>query len=87
MIVIYRKVSIYPTGVSGKKCFLKYQTRDKKYLEFYFLPTRVFSHFEGKFSMRKLSVSIFGQTTGSMIYTVSREPIRLPEIQNPVFGI
>ena len=35
----------------------------------------------------KLSVSIFGQTTGYGIYTVSREPIRLPEIQNPVFGI
>ena len=32
-------------------------------------------------------VSIFGQTTEYMIYTVNREPIRLPEIQYPVFGI
>ena len=28
-----------------------------------------------------------GQTTGYRIYTVSREPIRLPEIQYPVCGI
>ena len=62
--------------------FIKYQT-----LELYFLPTRIFVHFEGKFSVMKLSVSIFGQTTGYRIYTVSREPIRLPEIRYPVFGI
>ena len=37
--------------------------------------------------MMKLSVSIFGQTTEYRIYTVSREPIILPEIQYPVFGI
>ena len=37
--------------------------------------------------MIKLSVSIFGKTIGYMIYTVSREPIRLPEIQYLVFGI
>ena len=56
--------------------------------------TRVFSYFEGKFTMIKLSVSIFGQTAGSRIYTVhvgrkpvGRELIRLPEIQYPVFGI
>ena len=59
----------------------------KKYLEFYFLPTRVFGHFERKFSVKKLSVSKFGQTTGYRIYTASREPIRLLEIQYPVFGI
>ena len=38
---------------------------------------------------QKLNVaisSIFGQTTGHRIYTVSREPIRIPEIQYPVFG-
>ena len=57
------------------------------YLEFYFLPTRFVGHFEGKLSVIKLSVSIFGQTTGYSIYTVSREPIRLPENQYPVFGI
>ena len=35
--------------------------------------------------MIKLLVSIFGQPTGYRIYTVSREPIRLLEIQYPVF--
>ena len=49
--------------------------------------SRVLGHFEGKFSVIKLSVSIFGQTKGYRIYTVRREPIRLPEIQYPVFGI
>ena len=49
----------------------------------FFLPTRVFGSFQGNFSVIKLSVSIFGQTTGYSIYTVSREPIRLPEIQLP----
>ena len=34
-----------------------------------------------------VSVSIFGQITRYRIYTVSREPIRLLEIQYPVFGI
>ena len=42
---------------------------------------------EGKFSVLKLSVSIFGQTTGYRIYTVSRESIRLPKIQYLVFGV
>ena len=37
--------------------------------------------------MIKLSVSISGQTAGYRIYTVSKEPIRLPEVQYPVFGI
>ena len=32
-------------------------------------------------------VSIFGETTVYKIYTVSREPIRLLEVQYPVFGI
>ena len=38
--------------------------------------------------MIKLSVSIFGQITGHRIYTVSREPIRLPKfnIQCLVFN-
>ena len=39
--------------------FNKYQTLDKKYIEFYFLPTRVFGDFEAKFSVIKLLVSIF----------------------------
>ena len=37
--------------------------------------------------MIKLSVSIFGQTAVYRIYTMSREPIRLPEFQYTVFGI
>ena len=37
--------------------------------------------------MINLSVFIFGQNTGYKIYTVGREPIRLLEIQYPVFGI
>ena len=37
--------------------------------------------------MIKLSVSIFGQITGYRIYTVSRQPIRIREIQYPMFGI
>ena len=51
------------------------------------LATCVFGHFEGRFSVIKLSVYIAGQTTGYRIYTVSRELIRLPETQYPVFGI
>ena len=39
--------------------FIKYQTLEIEYLEFYFLPTRVFGHFEGKFSVIKLSVPYF----------------------------
>ena len=38
---------------------------------------------EGKLYMIKLSVSIFEQTIGYRIYTVSREPIGLPDIQYP----
>ena len=61
-------------------CFIKNQTLDK-ISRIYFLPTRVFSHFEGKFSVIRLSVYIFGKTTGYyMIYTLRREPIKLPEI-------
>ena len=43
--------------------------------------------------MIKLSVSIFGQTTGYRIYTVSRDPIRLSSVWylinvfiNAIFG-
>ena len=83
----------YHKLISNKRewdnCFVKYQILqlDKKYLPFYFLPTRVFDHYEGKLFVIKLSVSIFGQTTGYRLYTVSKEPIRLLEIQYPVFGI
>ena len=67
-------------------CIIKYQTLDK-ISRISFLPIRVSGHFEGKFLVIKLSVSIFGQTTGYRIYTVTRKPIRLPEIQYPVFSI
>ena len=79
-------ISSYPTGVEWNSCFIKYQTLDQ-YLELYFLPTRVFGHFVEKFSVSKNVSSIFGQATAYKIYTLSREPIRLPEIQYPVFGI
>ena len=51
------------------------------------LPNSVFGHFKGKLSVIKVTVSIFGQAAVYRIYTVSREPIRLPEIQHPVFLI
>ena len=79
-------ISSYPTSVSGI-IVLSNTIHWIKYLECYFLETRLFGHFEGKIFVIKLSVSIFGQITGYRIYTVSREPIRLLEIQYPVFGI
>ena len=80
-------ISSYPTSVSGIIVLLNTK-HWIKYLKFHFLPTRVFGHFEGKFSVIKLSVPIFGQTTGYRIYTVRREKtIRLPETQYPVFSI
>ena len=36
--------------------------------------------------MKKLSVSIFGQTIRCRVYTVNRELIRVPEIQCTVFN-
>ena len=79
-------ISSYPSSVSGMVILLNTK-HWIKYLKFYFLPTVVFGYFEGKFSVIILSVSIFGQTAGYRIYTMSREPIRLPELQYPVFGI
>ena len=79
-------ISSYPTSMGGIIVLLN-SKHWIKYLEFCFLLKRVSGHFEGKFSVIELSVSIFGQTTGYMIYTVSREPIRLPETQYPVNGI
>ena len=65
----------------GANYFFKCQTLVKKCLECYFVPTGGFGYFEGKYSVIKLSVSIFGQTTGYRIYTVRRERIRLPRFQ------
>ena len=69
-------------------CYIKYQTLDKNISNFIFYRLEFSAIFNKvKFSVIKLSVSIFGQTAVYKIYTVSREPIRLPEIQYPVFGI
>ena len=79
-------ISSYPTSVSGTIVLLN--TRQWiQYLSSSFLPTPVFGHFKEKLPVIKVSVSIFGQTAVYRIYTVSREPIRLPKIQYPVFGI
>ena len=68
-------------SLSGIIVLLNTKHRIKISLKFIFLviPTLIFGHFEGQFSVIKLSVSIFGQTTGYRIYTWSREPIKLPE--------
>ena len=66
---------------SVRNRFIKYQTLDKNISNF------IFDHFKGEFSAIKLSVSIFEQTAVYRIYIFSRESIRLPEIQYPVFGI
>ena len=79
-------ISSYPTGVSGIIVLLNTKHWIKK--------SRVL--FSSDLSFRPIwveifrdnfSVSIFGQITGYRIYTASREPIRLLEIQYPVFGI
>ena len=46
-----------------------------------------FGFFERTFSVITFSDSIFGQTRGYRIDTMSKEPIRLLEFQNRVFGI
>ena len=68
-------------------CFIKYQTLDKNILNYIFYRLEFLAILWTKFSVIKMLVSIFGQTIVYKIYTVSREPIRLPEIQYPVFGI
>ena len=58
-------ISSYPTSMKGIHCFINYkETLDKNISNFNFLPTCVFSYFGGKFSIKKLPASIFGQTTG-----------------------
>ena len=66
---------------SNKRDFFKLPNTEQKYLEF-----STDSSF-WPFLRDKLSVSVFGQITGYRIYTVSREPIRLPEIPYPVVGL
>ena len=59
-------ISSYPTSVSGIIVLLntKHWIKISRIL---FFTTRVFNDFEGEFTVIKLSVSIFGQTTGYMI--------------------
>ena len=79
-------ISSYPTSVSG----IIVSLNTKLWINISLILISIdssFRPFSGKFSVIKLSVSIFGQTTGYRIYAVSRKPIRLPEIQYPVFGI
>ena len=78
--------SSYPTRVSGIVLF-KYQTLDENIWSFIFYRLEFLAILRKDFSVIKLSVSIFEQTTGNMNCTVSRKPIRLPEIQYPVFDI
>ena len=81
----------YHKLISNKRewnnCFIKYQTLDKNILNYIFYRLEFLAILWTKFSVIKMLVSIFGQTIVYKIYTVSREPIRLPEIQYPVFGI
>ena len=81
----------YHKLISNKRewnnCFIKYQTLDKNILNHIFYQLEFLAILWTKFSVIKLLVSIFGQTTVYKIYTVSREPIRLLEIQYLVFGI
>ena len=79
-------IGSHPTSVGGVIVLLntKHWIKVSRIL---FSTDSSFGHFVGNFSVIKLSVSIFGQTTGYRICTVSREPIRLPEMQYPVFGI
>ena len=78
-------ISSYPTSVSGIIVLLntKHWIKISRILFSSDLSFRL----GGEFSVTNLSVSIFEQITGYRIYTVSREPIRLLEIQYPVFGI
>ena len=79
-------ISSYPTSVSGIIVLLN-AIHWIKISRILFPTDLSFGHFEGKFSVIKLSLSIFGQTTRYRIYTVNGEPIRLPEIQYLVFVI
>ena len=76
----------YHKLISNKRkwdnCFIKYQTLDVVYVEV--LSVNPCKYLE---SIVSRSVSIFGQTAGYRIYTVSREPIRLPEMQYPGIGV
>ena len=66
--------------------FIKYQALDKNISNFIFYWLE-FSTILRETFHDKFSVSVFGQTAVYRIFTVSREPIRLPEIQHLVFGI
>ena len=78
-------ISSYPTtNVSGIIVLLNTKHWIKISRTIFFTESS-FCHFVENFSVIKMLVSIFGQTTVYKIYTVSKEPIRLPETQYPVF--
>ena len=81
----------YHKLISNKRewnnCFIKYQTLDKNISNYIFYRLEFLAILWTKFSVIIMLISIFGQTTVCKIYTLSREPIRLPEIQYPVFDI
>ena len=81
----------YHKLISNKRewnnCFIKYQTLDKNISNYIFYRQEFSAILWKKFSMIKMLVSIFRKVTVYKIYTVSREPTRLPKIQYPVFGI
>ena len=78
-------ISSYPTtNVSGIIVLLNTKHWIKISRTIFFTESS-FRHFVENFSVIKMLVSIFGQTTVYKIYTVSKEPIRLPETQYPVF--
>ena len=80
-------ISSYPTSVSGIIVLLNTKHRIKISRTVFFTNSSFRPFCGKKVSVIKMLVSIFGQTTVYKIYTVSREPIRLPEVQYPMFGI
>ena len=80
-------MSSYPTSVNGIIVLLNTIHYIKLSQILLSTDSSLIGHFEGKVSVIKLPVSIFGQTIEYSIFIVSRKPIRLPEIQYPVFGI
>ena len=69
-------ISSYPTSVSGIIVLL-----NTKHLTLFIYTIDCFKSWVSR------SVSIFEQTTGYWVDITNKEPIRLPEIQYPVFGI
>ena len=80
-------ISSFPTSVSGIIVLLNIKRWLKISRILFSTDSSLWAILREKFSMIKLSISIFGKTTGYRNYTESREPIRLLEMPYPVFGI